>query len=243
MIRRPSIDPANPSHDGGASSALGVGFAWVIVELAPDGILVSDDDGEIVMANRQDRGHVRLRPRCPRSVARWRACSRPGRGRCIDCIGPGIRMPREPRAMGAGLELLGLHADGTEFPVEISLSAVAADHGPVTVAVIRDLRPQRAREQVAHATAVSDEDDRISSALNDRIIHHLFASGLSIAAVLSDHALDDRASERLRGRSRRTRCRGARHPHHDLPTPRPNTRHATRRLTTCPAGDFLTQEG
>ncbi len=177
--------------------ALGVGFAWVVVELAPDGILVSDDDGEIVMANRQiedmfgyDRdslvgAHVEsLLPARSRSVHRAHRAS----------------YTQAPRAcaMGTGLELLGLHADGTEFPVEISLSVVAADHGPVTVAVIRDLRRQRAREQVAHATTVSNEEGRISSALNDQIIHHLFASGLSIAAVLSDHTLDDRVSERLR---------------------------------------------
>ena len=40
----------NPSVSRTASD---VGFAWVIVEFAPDGILVSDDDGQIMMANRQ----------------------------------------------------------------------------------------------------------------------------------------------------------------------------------------------
>jgi PAS domain S-box-containing protein len=194
LLNAPQNDPHVPVV---SPKALGAGFAWVIVELAPDGILVSDDDGEIVMANRQvgnmfgyDRdvlvgGQVEsLLP------ARSRLAHRVHRARYSDA-------PRT-RAMGVGLELLGVHADGTEFPVEISLSAVAADHGPVTVAVIRDLRRQRAREQIAHATTVSDEDERISSALNDQIIHHLFASGLSIAAVLSDHTLDDRVSERLR---------------------------------------------
>lgn len=190
--------PESNGHTPAMSpKALGIGFAWVIVDLAPDGILVSNEDGEIVMANRQVEDmfgyprqtlvgtHVEsLLPIESRQVHRVH------RARYADA-------PRT-RAMGAGLELSGLHADGTEFPVEISLSAVAADHGPVTVAVIRDLRRQRAREQVAHATAVSDEDERISSALNDRIIHHLFASGLSIAAVLSGHALDDRDGERLR---------------------------------------------
>ncbi len=30
-----------------------IGFAWVIIELAPDGILVSDADGRIIRANKQ----------------------------------------------------------------------------------------------------------------------------------------------------------------------------------------------
>src|SRR5438876_12419011 len=41
------------SGQGVASDVMDVGFAWVIVELAPDGILVTDDAGTILMANRQ----------------------------------------------------------------------------------------------------------------------------------------------------------------------------------------------
>ncbi len=197
ILRIPD-DPHDDAHPSVVSpKALGVGFAWLIVELAPDGILVSDDDGEIVMANRQvedmfgyDRdvlvgAHVEsLLPARSRAVHRAHRAS----------------YTQAPRAcaMGTGLELLGLHADGIEFPVEISLTAVAADHGPVTVAVIRDLRRQRAHEQAAHAMAVNDEDERISVALNNRILKHLFGSGLSVAAILSLHQLDPSIAERLR---------------------------------------------
>jgi PAS domain S-box-containing protein len=175
---------------------LGVGFAWAIVELAPDGILVSDDDGRIMMANRQVEvlfgyDHDALVGALVESLlpARLRSAHETHRASYVTV--PALR------PMGAGLEVFGSRADGSEFPIEVSLSPVATDQGVATVVVIRDVSQQRHLERDARTASALDQDERIAADLHDRVIGHLFGSALTLASVLGRNQLDDGIAQRL----------------------------------------------
>lgn len=186
--------------DGGIATAAvpDLGFAWVIVEHAPDGILVCDDDGRIVLANRQietlfgyDRDTLVGSAVETLLPARMRPAHQTYRARYANA--PVLR------PMGTGLELFGCHADGSEFPIEVSLSPTATDSGTATIVIIRDVTRQRSLEQAAQATIALDQNERNAAELHDRVISHLFGSGLGLASVLVRDRLDDEDKRRLLG--------------------------------------------
>jgi PAS domain S-box-containing protein len=108
------------------------------VDAAPDGIVIVDDQSEqVALANRCaaqmfgcSREELLGKPMSELLLGqpRERASEAPGGGQAW----------REFGAPMAGHALLGLRRDGTEFPVELSLSPLRTGAGAATIAFIRD---------------------------------------------------------------------------------------------------------
>jgi len=180
---------------GVAQPTVALADAWVIVELAPDGVLVVDEQGNIDLANRaavEMFGYDRER----------------FAGLNVDALVPGGRRDAHrahrvafaaaphTRLMGAGLDLWARRADGSEFPVEISLSPVTFGQGPRYVAIVREATIQRASQEASRRQSVLAEEERIGAYLRHHVIERLFAAGLTIQSELDRMPVD--VAHRLR---------------------------------------------
>jgi PAS domain S-box-containing protein len=105
-----------------------------LLESAPDAMVIADASGVITLVNAQMENVFGY----PRAELL---------GLPMDVLLPErFRSPR-PWRFDTTSELFGLRKDGTEFPVEINLSPLQSEEGPLVSAAIRDITARRQIEQ------------------------------------------------------------------------------------------------
>ncbi|MBK5221786.1 MAG: PAS domain S-box protein [Acidimicrobiia bacterium] len=156
-------DPPSASHRPGEAGAvepvdLDDPVAAALFESVPDGQVIVDASGAIVRSNSQadqmfgwPRGEMLGRSIEDLVPDRFRRAHEVDRAE--------YHGQPHTRPMGVGLELRARRRDGSEFPVEISLSPLEADRGLLVIASVRDVSERVARE--AHASRIQRSLDAI----------------------------------------------------------------------------------
>lgn len=145
----------------------------VLIESAPDAMVIVDDDGEIAIVNGQTEkmfGYGR-----DELIGRKIEMLLPERIRKAH-VGHRSNFSATPelRPMGVGMELVGQRKDGSEFPVEISLSPVTTEKASFVSSVIRDVTERkRMEEEIIEARQEAIRANKANSAFLAAASHDL----------------------------------------------------------------------
>jgi diguanylate cyclase (GGDEF)-like protein/PAS domain S-box-containing protein len=165
-----------------------------VLEAAPDALVIVDETGAILQLNRvaaqlfgYERREILGRPVEVLIPVRYRGAH----------LGHRAAYQRElrRRPMGAGPELYGLRKDGTEFPVEISLSPLKTDRGPLVIGAIRDISARK-RDEAERSHLIRE---RALYAEIARLARHDALTGLPNRALLHDRLASAIASSHRHG--------------------------------------------
>jgi PAS domain S-box-containing protein len=174
------------------------------LESASQGVLAIDEQGRIVLANKmterlfgyspEELVGERLEILLPEELRRRHAQHR------VDYFS----RPRA-RPMGLGMDLVGRRKDGTEFPIEVSLSYIDTGKGMLAVSFVSDITERKEVEEKLRAltgqliSAQETESRRLARELHDSFGQRLAVLNMKLSeteAVVSSQP--DLAVERLR---------------------------------------------
>jgi PAS domain S-box-containing protein len=160
-------------------------FAQVVLDAAPDAIVVVDDHGLIIRAN--DRATTLF------GYAREELVGQPmellvpqARRGAPSRLRDGYLSSPRLRPMGAGADLSALRKDGSECPVDIMLSPAVMAGRPVVIAAVRDVSELRAaqgalREREARLRAIFEsEPECVKMLALDGTLLEMNAAGLGM---------------------------------------------------------------
>lgn len=164
-----------------------------LLESAPDGMVIVDFSGLIQVVNAQTErlfGYTRMELR----------------GQSIEMLLPerfraaharhrfGYFGRPQVRPMGANLDLYGRRKDGTEFPVDISLSPMESDGSQLVIAAVRDITDRKEAKRKLDESAEIEQKQRLFA----RLVAAQEEERLRIASDIHDDTIQAMTATSLR---------------------------------------------